>query len=78
MTPEQRLFQEITELIKSYGIFGFIFISLIIIFTILWMLLPLAIYPLYGAIRRSNRQLQLLNIKIDQMVKNQIEKKEPL
>jgi len=43
-----------------------------------WILLPLAIYPLYGAIRRSNRQLQLLNIKIDQMVKNQIEKKEPL
>ena len=78
MTPEQRIFQEISELIRSYGIVGIICIALIIILAILWMLLPLAIYPLYGAIRRSNRQLQLLNIKIDQMVKNQIEKKEPL
>jgi len=78
MTPEQRLFQEISELIKSYGIIGSIFIALIIMFTVLWILLPLAIYPLYGAIRRSNRQLQLLNIKIDQIVKNQIEKKESL
>ena len=78
MTPEQRLFQEMSEFIKSYGIFSTIFITLIAIFTILWMLLPLAIYPLYGAIRRSNRQLQLLNIKIDQIVKSQIEKKESL
>ena len=78
MTPEQRIFQEIGELIRSYGIFGIISFLLIIALAILWILLPLAIYPLYGAIRRSNRQLQLLNIKIDQMVKNQIENKEPL
>ena len=78
MNPQQRLFQEIGELIKLYGIVGIIFIGLIIIMIVLWILLPLAIYPLYGAIRRSNRQLQLLNVKIDQLAKNQVEKKESL
>ena len=78
MNPQQRLLQELSELIKPYGIVGYIFIGLIAILIGLWMLLPLAIYPLYGAIRRSNRQLQLLNIKIDQLVKNQAEKKETL
>ena len=78
MNPQQRLLQELSELIKPYGIVGYIFIGLIAILIGLWMLLPLAIYPLYGAIRRSNRQLRLLNIKIDQLVKNQAEKKETL
>jgi len=78
MNPQQRLLQELSELINPYGIVGYIFIGLIAILIGLWMLLPLAIYPLYGAIRRSNRQLQLLNIKIDQLVKNQAEKKETL
>ena len=78
MNPQQRLFQEIGELIKPYGIVGIIFIGLIIIMIVLWILLPLAVYPLYGAIRSSNRQLQLLNVKIDQLAKNQVEKKESL
>ena len=76
MTPEQRLFQEISELINLYGIVGIIIIGLMAILMAIWMLLPLAIYPLYGAIRSSNRQLRLLNIKIDQLAKNQVEKKE--
>jgi len=76
MNSQERLFQEISELLKSYGIVGVIIIGLIAILMVLWMLLPLAIYPLYGAIRSSNRQLRLLNIKIDQLAKNQVEKKE--
>jgi len=76
MTPEQRLFQEISELINLYGIVGIIIIGLMAILMAIWMLLPLAIYPLYGAIRSSNRQLMLLNIKTDQLAKNQVEKKE--
>jgi hypothetical protein len=78
MNPQQLLCEVIAELIKPHGIVGIIFIGLITILIVLWMLLPLAIYPLYGAIRSSNRQLQLLNIKIDQIVKNQIEQKELL
>ena len=76
MNSQERFFQEISELIKSYGIVGIIIIGLIAILMVLWMLLPLAIYPLYGVLRSSNRQLKLLNIKIDQLAKNQAEKKE--
>ena len=78
MNPQQRLLQELSDLIKPWGVIGYILIGLIAILIGLWMLLPLAIYPLYGAIRSSNRQLRLLNIKIDQLVKNQVEKKEAL
>jgi len=78
MSPQQRFLQEIGEAIKPYGIVGTIFLGLVFILIVSWMLLPLAIYPLYGAIRSSNRQLRILNRKIDELVRSGVEKKESL
>jgi hypothetical protein len=68
----------ITQFVSDYGALGITIIVVVVILTVLWILLPLAVYPLYGSIHRCSRELRVLNRKMDQLITNtSIESKEP-
>jgi hypothetical protein len=68
----------ITQFASDYGALGVTIIVVVVILTVLWILLPLAVYPLYGSIHRCSRELRVLNRKIDQLIINtSVESKEP-
>jgi hypothetical protein len=70
----------IVKFISDYGIIGIMLVAFFIILTILWVLLPFAVYPLHGSIRRCSRELRLLNRKFDQLISKTsvpVETKEP-
>ena len=68
----------ITQFVSDYGALGVTTIVVVAILMVLWILLPLAVYPLYGSIHRCSRELRVLNRKMDQLIVNtSIESKEP-
>ena len=60
----------IQQFVSDYGVLGITIVVLVVILTVLWILLPLAVYPLYGSVWRCSRELRALNRKIDQIVMN--------
>ena len=59
---------EFIKIITPYGVVGVIFVVLVAVIIILWVLLPFAVFPLYGSIRNCYRELRTLNRKIDQLI----------
>jgi hypothetical protein len=60
----------IQQFVSDYGVLGITIVVLVVILTVLWILLPLAVYPLYGSVWRCSRELRVLNRKLDQLVIN--------
>ena len=57
----------IQQFVSDYGVLGITIVVLVVILTVLWILLPLAVYPLYGSVWRCSRELRVLNRKLDQL-----------
>ncbi len=60
----------LTQFVSHYGAWGITMVVLVVMLTALWVLLPLAVYPLYGSVHRCSRELRVLNRKIGQLLIN--------
>ena len=68
----------IQKFASDYGALGIMIVVLVVILTVLWILLPFAVYPLYGSVRRCSRELRVLNRKIDRLISHtSVESQEP-
>ena len=52
----------IQQFVSDYGVLGITMVVLVVILTVLWILLPLAVYPLYGSVWHCSRELRVLNL----------------